>query len=216
MFLDGLVPSPNWLNSGDTSWQLTAATLVGLQSVPGLAILYAGLMKRKWALNSALMVLYAFGMTLLIWTLWSYNMSFGNSAKILGQDIIGIPWPVNFAGSEIAQANIPLLTSSGGLPPLRFPQSAMVYFQFVFGAITVIILGGALLGRMNFKAWMLFVPLWMTGGYPGAPFLIWRARWLPQQRAGPSHRGHPLPVPARLPSLVAAAPLPPPSLHDRH
>src|SRR5579863_696612 len=82
MFLDGLVPSPNWLNSGDTAWQLTSATLVGLMSVPGLAILYAGLMKRKWALNSALMVLYAFAMTLLVWTLWSYNMSFGSPLKI--------------------------------------------------------------------------------------------------------------------------------------
>ena len=47
MFLDGLVPAPGWLNPGDTGWQLTAATLVGIQSVPGLAILYAGLMKRK-------------------------------------------------------------------------------------------------------------------------------------------------------------------------
>src|SRR3989442_1524768 len=67
MFLDGLVPAPSWLNAGDTGWQLTAATFVGLQSIPGLAILYAGLMKRKWALNSALMVLYAFAMTLLVW-----------------------------------------------------------------------------------------------------------------------------------------------------
>jgi len=60
LFLD-LVPAPAWLDSGHTAWQLTAATLVGLMSVPGLAIMYSGLMKRKWALNSALMVLYAFG-----------------------------------------------------------------------------------------------------------------------------------------------------------
>ena len=82
MFLDGLVPAPSWLNAGDTGWQLTAATFVGLQSIPGLAILYAGLMKRKWALNSAVMVLYAFAMTLLVWTLWAYNMGFGNPVKI--------------------------------------------------------------------------------------------------------------------------------------
>ncbi len=215
MFLDGLIPSPDWLNSGDTSWQLTAATLVGLQSVPGLAILYAGLMKRKWALNSALMVLYAFAMTLLIWTLWSYNMSFGNSAKILGQDIIGIPWPVNFAGSEIAQASIPLLTSSGGLPPLRFPQSAMVYFQFVFGAITVIILGGALLGRMNFKAWMLFVPLWMTVVYPVGAFLIWGGGWLAQQGAVDYSGGYVIHVAAGVSGVVAAAVVGPRLLKDR-
>src|SRR5690348_6924361 len=78
-FLD-LVPAPSWLNSGHTAWQLVAGTLVGLMSVPGLAILYSGLMKRKWAVNSALMVLYAFGATLVVWTLWGYKMSFGTQA----------------------------------------------------------------------------------------------------------------------------------------
>lgn len=213
MLLDGLVPSPDWLNPGDTAWQLTAATLVGLQSIPGLAILYAGLMKRKWALNSALMVLYAFAMTLLVWTLWSYNMGFGSSAKLFGQDIIGIPWPVNFASSELAQANIPL--ASGSLPPLRFPQSAMVYFQFVFGAITVIILGGALLGRMNFKAWMLFVPLWMTLVYPVGAFMIWGGGWLAQQGAVDYSGGYVIHVAAGISGVVAAAVIGPRLLKDR-
>ncbi|HVH62669.1 MAG TPA: ammonium transporter [Candidatus Dormibacteraeota bacterium] len=220
MFLDGLVPSPDWLNAGDTGWQLTAATLVGLQSVPGLAILYAGLMKRKWALNSALMVLYAFAMTLLIWTLWSYNMGFGQSAKLFGQDIIGMPSPVNFAQSELQQATIPLLTSSGSLPPLRFPLSAMVYFQFVFGAITVIILGGALLGRMNFKAWMLFVPLWMTVVYPVGAFLIWGGGWLAQGPFGlpgavDYSGGYVIHVAAGISGVVAAAVVGPRLLKDR-
>lgn len=215
MFLDGLVPSPSWLNPGDTAWQLTAATLVGLQSVPGLAILYAGLMKRKWALNSALMVLYAFAMTLLVWTLWSYNMSFGNSAHLFGQDIIGIPWPVNFASSELNQATIPVLTSSSGIPPLRFPLSAMVYFQFVFGAITVIILAGALLGRMNFKAWMLFVPLWMTLVYPVGAFLIWGGGWLAQQGAVDYSGGYVIHVAAGISGVVAAAVVGPRLLKDR-
>src|SRR5262249_45056189 len=42
-----VVPYPSWLNAGDTSWQLTAATLVGLMSLPGLAVLYGGLVQRK-------------------------------------------------------------------------------------------------------------------------------------------------------------------------
>jgi ammonium transporter, Amt family len=216
MYLDGLVPSPSWLNAGDTGWQLTAATLVGLQSVPGLAILYAGIMKRKWALNSALMVLYAFAMTLLIWTLWAYNMSFGNSwGKIFGQDIIGMPSPVNFAQSEIQQASIPLLSNNGLLPPLQFPMSAMVYFQFVFGAITVIILGGALLGRMNFKAWMLFVPLWMTLVYPVGAFMIWGGGWLAQLGAVDYSGGYVIHVAAGASGVVAAAVVGPRLLKDR-
>lgn len=49
--------APAWLNKGDNAWQLTAATLVGLQSVPGLVILYGSIVKKKWAVNSAFMVL---------------------------------------------------------------------------------------------------------------------------------------------------------------
>ena len=215
MYLDGLVPSPSWLNAGDTGWQLTAATLVGLQSVPGLAILYAGIMKRKWALNSALMVLYAFAMTLLVWTLWGYNMSFGNSWKLFGGDVIGMPSPVNFAQAELQQATIPLLTNNGLLPPLQFPLSAMVYFQFVFAAITVIILGGALLGRMNFKAWMLFVPLWMTLVYPVGAFLIWGGGWLAQLGAVDYSGGYVIHVAAGVSGVTAAAVVGPRLLKDR-
>jgi len=58
-------------------WQLTAATLVGLQSVPGLAILYAGWVKHKWAVNSAFMVFYAFGAVLICWTIYAYKAAFG-------------------------------------------------------------------------------------------------------------------------------------------
>ena len=204
MVLDGLAPAPGWLDPGDTAWQLTAATLVGLQSIPGLAILYAGLMKRKWALNSALMVLYAFAITLLVWTLWAYNMSFGKPIGI-GPGFLGIPSPVDFARTELAQAAIPLLSGSGLLPPLHFPNAAMVYFQFVFGAITVIILAGALLGRMNFKAWILFVPLWMSVVYPVGAFMIWGGGWRAQLGAGDYSGGYVIHVAAGVSGVVAAA-----------
>src|SRR6202167_4385860 len=160
--LSTLNPDPSWLNSGDTAWQLTSATLVGIMSIPGLAILYAGLMKRKFAVNSALMVIYAFAMTLVIWMFFAYDMSFGTPLHIGGAatTFVGIPHPVAGAGDLESQASIPLLT--GLIPALRFPMSSLVYFQFVFATITVIILGGALLGRISFKAWALFVPLWIT------------------------------------------------------
>src|SRR5260370_33472711 len=128
MFLDGLIPATTWLNSDDTGWQLTAAILLGIQSVPGLAILYAGLMKRKWALNSALMVLYAFAMPLLVWTLWSYNMSFGTPINI-GPGFLGIPWPVNFASTDLGQAIITVLTNNGLPPRLHFPSPQRAAFQ---------------------------------------------------------------------------------------
>lgn len=59
------------------------------------------------------------------------------------------------------------------------PNATMVYFQFVFAAITLILIAGALLGRMNFHAWMLFVPLWLTFSYTICAFSIWSPNgWL--------------------------------------
>ncbi|KAH7852367.1 hypothetical protein Vadar_023995 [Vaccinium darrowii] len=69
---------PTWLNKGDNAWQMIAATLVGLQSMPGLVILYGSIVKKKWAVNSAFMALYAFAAVILCWVIWAYKMAFGD------------------------------------------------------------------------------------------------------------------------------------------
>jgi Amt family ammonium transporter len=179
-------------------------------SVPGLAILYAGLMKRKWAVNSAMMVLYAFAMTLIVWTLFAYNMSFGHPG--IGT-VVGQPGTVLSANSLEMQAQIPLL--NGLMPPLRFPLSSMVYFQFVFAAITVIILGGSLLGRISFKAWALLVPLWITLVYSVGAFSIWGGGWLAQMGAVDFSGGYVIHVAAAVSGFTAAAVIGPRLLRDR-
>ena len=201
---------PSWLNPGDNAWQLTAATLVGIMSIPGLAILYAGLMKRKWAVNSAMMVLYAFAMTLVVWTLFGYNLSFGKAG--IGT-VVGTPTPVLNAGDLEKQAVIPLL--SGLMPAMRFPMSSLVYFQFVFAAITVIILGGALLGRISFRAWALFVPLWIGLVYSVGAFSLWGGGWLSSLGAVDYSGGYVIHVAAAVSAFVAAAVVGPRLLRDR-
>ncbi|PPD89149.1 hypothetical protein GOBAR_DD13906 [Gossypium barbadense] len=150
--------SPDWMNKGDNAWQLTAATLVGLQSIPGLLILYGGSVKKKWAVNSAFMVLYAFACVILCWAAWGYRFSFGDK-------MIPFWGKPNFAldGHYLMEQ-----TFLG-----KFPNATMVYFQGVFAAITLVLIAGALLGRMNFYAWMLFVPLWLTFSYTITAFSIW-------------------------------------------
>jgi Amt family ammonium transporter len=210
------LPAPSFVNSGDTAWQLTAATFVGLQSIPGLAILYAGLVKKKWALNSAVMCFYAFSVVLIVWTLWGYRMAFGDPAPlgpgILGQSV-GVPHPAVGASGEIGQANIPLAGS--GFPPLRFAGAAMIYFQFVFAAITPILIAGSVLGRMNFKAWMLFVPLWSTVVYTVGAFMLWGGGWLAQLGAVDYSGGYVIHVAAGVSGFVAAAMVGPRLLEDR-
>ncbi|KAI4364076.1 hypothetical protein MLD38_020215 [Melastoma candidum] len=157
-----LVPddaSPYWMNKGDNAWQLTAATLVGIQSMPGLVILYGSIVKKKWAVNSAFMALYAFAAVLPCWVGWGYRLSFGE----VFVPFLGMP-NISVDGKYLLQQ---------AFNGVKFPNATMIYFQFVFAAITLVLVAGALLGRMNFYAWMLFVPLWLTFSYTFVCYSIW-------------------------------------------
>ena len=167
-----LVPSPQWLDTGDNAWQLAAATFVGLQSIPGLTVLYGGIVKKKWAINSAFMSIYAFASVLVVWVLFDYNMAFGPQWF----PFWGTPSLATSAVFTTGQATIPAAAS--GMPPLAFPMATLIFFQFVFAAITVIILAGSVLGRMNFTAWMIFCPVWMTLVYTVGAFSLWGGGWL--------------------------------------
>ncbi len=167
-----LVPSPQWLDTGDNAWQLAAATFVALQSIPGLTVLYGGIVKKKWAINSAFMSIYAFASVMVVWVLFDYNMAFGPQWF----PFIGTPGLATAADFATGQATIP--AAAAGMPPIAFPMATLMYFQFVFAAITVIILAGSLLGRMNFTAWMIFCPVWMTLVYTVGAFSLWGGGWL--------------------------------------
>lgn len=164
-----MATNPSWLDTGDNAWQLTAASLVGLQSIPGLVVLYAGIVKRKWAINSAFMAFYAFAAVLICWVLWAYNMGFGHQWA----PFVGVPGPIVTMDDELIQAWLPTSNVTA-----NFPQSTMVYFQFVFAAITLVIMAGAFLGRMNFIAWMVFVPIWLTFSYTVGAFSLWGGGFL--------------------------------------
>ena len=194
-----LVPSPKWLDTGSNAWQMAAATFVGLQSVPGLVILYGGIVKKKWALNSAFMAMYAFAAVMIVWVLWAYNMAFGPQ----WYPFIGTPAPALAASFLTGQATIPAAAS--GMPELGFPMATMMFFQFVFAAITVIILAGSLIGRMNFKAWIIFVPVWMTFVYTVGAFSIWGGGWLAALGAADFSGGYVIHLAAGTSGFVAAA-----------
>ncbi|KAG5250546.1 ammonium transporter member [Salix suchowensis] len=124
---------------GDNAWQLTAATLVRLQSVPGLVILYVSIVKKQRVVNSAFMALNAFASVLVC---WGYQISFGDKmTRFLGRPDISLDQKF-----LLGQAFLGYL-----------PNAPMVYFQIV----------------MNFHAWMLFVPLWLTFSYTITAYCVW-------------------------------------------
>ena len=117
-----LVPSPQWLDSGNNAWQLAAATFVGLQSIPGLTILYGGIVKKKWAINSAFMAMYAFASVLVVWVLFDYKMAFGEQWF----PFLGTPGLATSAAYTTGQATVPAAAS--GMPALTFPMATLIFF----------------------------------------------------------------------------------------
>ena len=193
-----LLPSPKWLDTGDNAWQLAAATFVGLQSIPGLAVLYGGVVKKKWAINSAFMCFYAFASVLIVWILFDYNMAFGPQWF----PFLGKPLLATSASFTLGQATIPAAAS--GMPAMAFPMATLMFFQFVFAAITVIILGGSVLGRMNFTAWVIFCPIWMTLVYTVGAFSLWGGGWLAAQGVADFSGGYVIHLAAGTSGFVAA------------
>src|ERR1700736_1649209 len=145
------VEAPSWVNPGDTSWQVTAATLAGLMSVPGLAVLYGGVMQKRWSINSMMLTFATFSIVLVVWVLWGFKMGFGTPVGGIASHVqacasgggsgtacykggffsnfLGQPGPVLSHKELQGQGVIPLLGTQS------FPKSALIYFQFVFAAI---------------------------------------------------------------------------------
>uniref|UniRef100_A0A1D1XWT1 Ammonium transporter n=1 Tax=Anthurium amnicola TaxID=1678845 RepID=A0A1D1XWT1_9ARAE len=172
---------PVWLNKGDNAWQVLSATLVGMQGMPGLVLLYAGMVKKKWAINSAFMALYAFAAVMPCWVLWAYKMSLGE--KLLpfwGR--AGIAVSQDFLTKQALLPATAHYKANGELETAAaqpfFPAASMVFFHYAFAAVTVMLLAGGVLGRMNIKAWMVFVPLWITFSYTVSAFSLWGGGFL--------------------------------------
>src|ERR1700722_6459988 len=205
-----VVPYPSWLNAGDNSWQMTAATFVGLMSIPALAVLYGGLVQKKWAINTVMMVFTTFCLVLITWVLWAFKLGFGTP---LIHTFIGDPRTILGHAAEQDQASIPLVNPA--VPSWHLPGASVEYFQFVFAAITPILFIGSVLGRISFKVWMIFVPLWITFAYAVNAFLLWGGGYWAGKGALDFSGGYVIHLAAGVSGFVAAAVIGPRLKRDR-
>src|ERR1700710_558113 len=195
-----------YLQEGANSWQMTAATLVGLMSIPGLVVLYGGVMQKRWSVNSMMMAFVAFAIVLILWVLVGFKMAFGDPIHIFGatSGFFGNMW--GQPGSILNSHNLLEQAHIGDLPEeeFLFPMSTLAYFQIVFAAITPILMLGSVLGRFNFKAWIPFVALWTLLIYTINAFMIWGGGFFAQQGAIDYSGGYVIHVAAGISGFVAA------------
>ncbi len=133
----------------NTGWMLTATVAVTLM-LPGLALYYGGLSRTKNILNTMMIVLGGFAVTAILWVLFGYGLTLGDSVGGLG--LIGDPSTLfgiqSLLGTE---------TPEGAVPAIL-----IAVFQLIFAGLTVGIIGGAVEGRMKFSTWLVFSGLWAT------------------------------------------------------
>lgn len=207
-----------WLNHGDTSWQLTAATFVGLMSVPGLVVFYGGVMQKRWSINSMMLSFLTFALVVVIWVLYEFKLGFGTALFASGHPgflnaFIGRPGPVLSPLALEGQATIP--GAYGAAARYAFPESGMVYFQLVFAAIAPILSLGSVLGRVNWKAWCVYTVLWSSVVYAVDAFLLWGGGFFMHHGALDYSGGYVIHLSAGVSGFVAAAVIGPRLARDR-
>jgi len=148
------------IDTGDTAWLLVASALVMLMTVPGLALFYGGLSKRKDALNTMAMSVAAFCIVSVLWILYGYTLSF--SGDTLG--FVGDTAKLFLAGVGVSSISDAAKT---------IPELVFIVFQLTFAAITVALVSGAYIERMKFSAWLAFCVLWFTLVYIPVAHWVW-------------------------------------------
>ena len=152
-------PAPK-IDTGDTAWMIVATALVMLMSIPGLALFYGGLAKRKDALNTMAMTFVTFCIVSVLWVIYGYTFSFDTDIK----GIIGGASKLFLKG--VGPNSISDLAKT-------IPEFIFIAYQLTFAAITVALASGAYIERMKFSSWIIFSVLWMTVVYLPVAHWVW-------------------------------------------
>ncbi|MDD5168448.1 MAG: ammonium transporter [Syntrophales bacterium] len=150
------------MNTGDTAWVLVSTVLVFAMTIPGLALFYGGLVRRKNVLSILMQCFIIMCVISLQWVLFGYSLSFGPDAG--GMGIIGsLKWfGLNWVGG---QPNADYAAT--------IPHSVFMIFQCMFAVITPALIIGAFAERMKFSAFLVFTILWTTFVYDPLAHWVW-------------------------------------------
>ncbi len=161
--------SKDSVNSGDTAWMLTSSVLVLMMTIPGLALFYGGMVRKK---NILATLAQSFGATCVITVLWmiiGYSIAFtdggANNAFIGG-----------FKYFLLAPLNGDINIASKLAPTI--PETVYMFFQMTFAIITPALIAGALADRMKYSSFLIFMGAWLLLVYCPIAHWVWGGGWL--------------------------------------
>ena len=159
-------PDPK-VDTGDTAWMLSSTALVLLMTIPGLALFYGGMVRKKNVLATLMQSFSICALVTVLWMVVGYSLAFTNGNAYVGDfskvllNGFGTDWDKPFTlakGTDVASAS-------------TIPESVFMMFQMTFAIITPALIAGAFADRMKFSAMMVFMGLWSVLVY--APVAHW-------------------------------------------
>jgi len=152
------------LDSGDTAWMLTSTALVLMMTIPGLALFYSGMVRKKNVLATAVQSFATAALMSVLWMIIGYSLAFSDGGAL--NSVVGGFGNVFLSGIEVDS-----LTGS-------IPESVFMTFQMTFAIITPALITGAFADRMKFSAMLLFLGAWMIIVYAPVCHWVWGGGFL--------------------------------------
>src|SRR5262245_3123918 len=173
------------MNAADTAWMLISTALVLLMT-PALAFFYGGLVRSKNALNTMMMSFISFGFVGVLWAVIGYSLTFTEGSNWVG---------------DMSR----LFLNGAGLDPKgTIPEYLFMCYQVTFSIITAARISGAIVERMRFSAYLLFISLWSVLVYAPVAHWVWGGGWLADMGALDFAGGTVVHINAGVAALVAA------------
>lgn len=159
-------PVPQKLDTGNTAWMLTSTALVLFMTIPGLALFYGGMVRKKNVLST---LMQSFAITCLITIIWmvaGYSLAFREGGAYLG-------------GFDRLFLNGMTVAGLAGTDGQNIPESVFMMFQLTFAIITPALITGAFADRMKFSAMLWFMAIWSLVVYVPVAHWVWGPKgWL--------------------------------------
>jgi len=164
------------LNGADTAWMMTSTALVLLMTLPGIALFYAGMVRKKSVINTMACVVAITGLVSLLWFAVGYSWAFTP-----GNGFIGGTSRMWFAGLDYLKEPGKVMVSH--IAP-NIPESVYSMFQLTFAIITPALVVGSFVERMKFSAMLWFIGMWSLFVYAPIAHWVWEpGGWLAQMGA---------------------------------
>ena len=159
---------PPKIDTGDTAWMLTSTALVLMMTVPGVALFYAGMVRKKNLLATMMQSFAIAALVTVLWAVIGYSIAFGE-----GNAYIGDLSKVLLSGIAENWDKPFTLGSGDAAVATTIPETVFVMFQMTFAIITPALIAGAFADRMKFSALLVFTGLWSVLIYAPVAHWVW-------------------------------------------